>query len=56
MIEDSSKKQFQGILVYQLDRFARNSYDSSHYKHKLKQNGVKVYSAKEIYQRMLLEF
>ncbi len=47
MIEDSSKKQFQGILVYQLDRFARNRYDSSHYKHKLKQNGVRVFSAKE---------
>ena len=30
MIEDSSKKQFQGVLVYQLDRFARNRYDSSH--------------------------
>lgn len=47
MIEDSSKKQFQGVLVYQLDRFARNRYDSSHYKHKLKQNGVRVFSAKE---------
>ena len=47
MIEDSSKKQFQGVLVYQLDRFARNRYDSSHYKHKLKKNGVRVFSAKE---------
>lgn len=47
MIEDSSKKQFQGVLVYQLDRFARNRYDSTHYKHKLKQNGVRVFSAKE---------
>ena len=47
MIEDSSKKQFQGVLVYQLDRFARNRYDSSHYKHKLKQNGVRVFSARE---------
>ena len=47
MIKDSEKKTFQGILVYQLDRFARNRYDSSHYKHKLKQNGVRVFSAKE---------
>lgn len=47
MIEDSSKKQFQGVLVYQLDRFARNRYDSSNYKHKLKKNGVRVFSAKE---------
>ena len=47
MIEDSAKKQFEGILVYQLDRFARNRYDSATYKAKLKKNGVRVYSAKE---------
>lgn len=47
MIEDSSKKTFQGILVYQLDRFARNRYDSAVYKKKLKKNGVRVLSAKE---------
>ncbi len=47
MIEDSSKKTFEGILVYQLDRFARNRYDSAVYKKKLKKNGVRVLSAKE---------
>ena len=47
MIEDSSKKQFQGVLVYQLDRFARNRYDSAIYKKKLKKNGVRVFSARE---------
>ncbi len=47
MIEDSSRKQFQGVLVYQLDRFARNRYDSAIYKAKLKKNGVRVFSAKE---------
>ena len=47
MIADSDKKCFQGILVYQLDRFARNRYDSAVYKAKLKKNGVKVYSARE---------
>ena len=47
MIEDSSQKQFQGVLVWQLDRFARNKYDSAIYKRQLKQKGVKVYSAKE---------
>lgn len=47
MIDDSKKKQFQYILVYKLDRFARNRYDSAVYKHKLKQNGVKVLSACE---------
>lgn len=47
MIEDSAKKSFQGVLVYQLDRFARNRYDSATYKAKLKKNGVRVLSARE---------
>ena len=47
MINDSAKRQFQGILVYQLDRFARNRYDSAIYKARLKKNGVKVLSARE---------
>lgn len=47
MIEDSNKKQFEGIIVYQLDRFARNRYDSASYKNKLKKNNVRVISAKE---------
>ncbi len=47
MIVDSNKKHFQGVLVYQLDRFARNRYDSATYKAKLKKNDVRVISAKE---------
>lgn len=47
MIEDSKKKGFQYVLVYQLDRFARNRYDSATYKAKLKKNGVRVLSARE---------
>lgn len=47
MIKDSEKKHFQGVLVYQLDRFARNKYDSAIYKRKLKLNGVRVLSARE---------
>lgn len=47
MIEESTKKNFTAVLVYKLDRFARNKYDSVVYKHKLKQNGVKVISATE---------
>jgi len=48
MIADSAKRQFQSVLVYQLDRFARNRYDSATYKSKLKKNGVKVISAREV--------
>jgi DNA invertase Pin-like site-specific DNA recombinase len=47
MIEDSSKRLFEIILVYQLDRFARNRYDSAVNKAKLKKNGVRVLSARE---------
>ena len=47
MIDDSKKKQFQYVLVYQLDRFARNRYDSATNKAKLKKNGVRVISVRE---------
>lgn len=47
MIKDSSKKQFQYVIVWKLDRFSRNRYDSAIYKGKLKKNGVKVLSAME---------
>ena len=47
MIEDSNKKNFEGVLVYQLDRFARNRYDSAIYKRTLKKNNVRVFSARE---------
>ena len=47
MVEDSRKKGFEIVIVYQLDRFARSREDSAHYKSKLRKNGVKVVSAKE---------
>ena len=47
MIKDSSCKKFEVVLVWKLDRFARDKYDSAHYKRILKNNGVKVVSATE---------
>lgn len=47
MIADSDKHTFDAVLVYQLDRFARNRYDSAINKAKLKKNGVRVISARE---------
>ena len=47
MIKDSEKGHFDAVLMYTLDRFARNRYDSAMYKAKLKKNGVKVYYAKQ---------
>ncbi|MCL2426277.1 MAG: recombinase family protein [Oscillospiraceae bacterium] len=47
MIGDSGRKQFEVILVWKLDRFARNRIDSSTYRAILKRNNVKVASATE---------
>ena len=47
MIKDSAKGLFDVVLVWKLDRFARNRYDSARYKNLLKKNGVKVISARE---------
>jgi DNA invertase Pin-like site-specific DNA recombinase len=47
MIRDSEKGQFDGVLMYTLDRFARNRYDSALYKAKLKRNGVKIFYAEQ---------
>ena len=47
MIRDSETGLFDTVLVWKLDRFSRDRYDSAHYKHILKKNGVKVISAKE---------
>lgn len=47
MIADSRKKQFDLVIVWKLDRFARDRYDSANYKAKLRKNSVKVVSATE---------
>ena len=47
MIKDSAKNLFDVVIVWKLDRFARNRYDSAHYKTILRKNGVKVISATE---------
>ena len=47
MIRDAEKRQFQVVIVWKLDRFARNRYDSAIYKAKLKKYGVRVVSVME---------
>ena len=47
MIEDAKKGIFEAVVVYKLDRFARNRYDSAIYKKKLKDAGVQLISATE---------
>lgn len=47
MLKDSASNTFEFVIVYKLDRFARNRYDSAMNKATLKKNGVKVLSACE---------
>ena len=47
MIADSKQKLFDTIIVWKIDRFSRDKYDSVYYKNILKKNGVKVMSATE---------
>lgn len=47
MIKDSSRREWNYVLVYKLDRFSRNKYESTIHKRTLKNNGVKVLSAME---------
>ena len=47
MIKDSHQHLFEVVIVWKLDRFARDRYDSAFYKHTLKKNGVRVVSATE---------
>lgn len=47
MIDESSLGIFDIVIVHKLDRFARNRYDSSFYKRKLKLNNVTIESVLE---------
>jgi Site-specific recombinases, DNA invertase Pin homologs len=47
MIKESEKGLFDVVIVWKLDRFSRDRYDSAHYKRVLSKNGVKVVSATE---------
>ena len=47
MIKDSAKRLWNMIIVYKLDRFSRNKYETAIHKKTLKDNGVKVVSAME---------
>lgn len=47
MIRDSEQRTFDTVLVWKLDRFSRDRYDSAFYKHHLKKNGVRVVSVTE---------
>lgn len=47
MVKESADGEFDILIVHKLDRFARNRYDSAHYNHQLKKNGVQLVSVIE---------
>lgn len=47
MIKDSEKRTFEAVIVWKLDRFARDRYDAAVYRKILRENGVKLISAME---------
>lgn len=47
MLKDSNNKKWDYVLVYKLDRFARNKYESAIHRKHLKDNGTKLLSAME---------
>lgn len=47
LMRDAEKRQFRIVIVWKLDRFARNRYDSAIYKRHLKRFGIRVVSVME---------
>ena len=47
IVQDSEHKLLDVVLIWKLDSFFRDRYDSAHYKRVLKKKGVKVVSATE---------
>ncbi len=47
MIKESSRREWNYVLVYKFDRFSRNKYETAMHKKTLKDNGTKVISATE---------
>lgn len=47
MLDDSAKKQWDYVLVYKLDRFSRNQYETAIHEHTLNVNNVSLISATE---------
>lgn len=47
MLRDSSKRAWDMVLVYKLDRFSRNKYEMAMHRKTLRDNGIKLVSAME---------
>lgn len=48
MLRDADRGQFDVVITWKNDRFARNRYDLAVYKQRLKRNGIRIIYAREI--------
>lgn len=55
MIKDSNAKKWDYVLCYKLDRFSRNKYEMAMHKKTLKDNGIRVYRQRNIFQTVQRE-
>ena len=55
MLKDSKKQTFAWIIVYEFNRFARNRFDSAIHKKELSMIGIKVLSASQDNESIILE-
>ena len=49
MIKDAERGRFDALVVYSVDRFARNLYDSAIYEHRLETAGVVIHYATQAF-------
>ena len=56
MIKDSYKHCFDMIIVWKLDRFSRDRYDSAHYKHILKRTALKLFRQRKTLAKVLKDY
>ena len=47
MLKDSARNHWDYVLVYKIDRFSRNKYETAIHKKTLKDNGTRLLSATE---------
>ena len=47
MIDDGKQNKYDAVLVYKMDRFSRNTYETAYYMHILEEKGISVYTAIE---------
>ena len=52
MIQDSDHHRFEALIMWNLDRFSRDKYDTAVYKTRLKKNGVSLYYSRSEERRV----